>query len=94
MLVLLKEGKQQYKSLKACLLFDADGDATVKAKKAKKVQTEQPMIIIICTPLMSRVHQHIRQASEMVFCDSTSSLDHFNISFLFSQLLILLVGFL
>jgi len=32
------------------------------------------------TPLMSRVHQHIRQASEMVFCDSTSSLDWFNTS--------------
>ena len=59
---------------------EADGDATPKKKKAKKVQTEQPMILTICTPLMSRVHQHIRQASQMVFCDSTSSLDRFNTS--------------
>ena len=38
------------------------------------------MIIAICTPLMSRVHQHVRQAAEMIFCDSTSSLDRFNSS--------------
>lgn len=64
---------------------DADGDITPKSKKAKKIETEQPMIITICTPLMSRVHQHIRQASELVFCDSTSSLDRFNASlFIFS----------
>ena len=35
------------------------------------------MVIAICTPLMCRVHQYVQQAQEMVFCDSTSSLDRF-----------------
>ena len=38
----------------------------------------QPMIITICTPLMQRAHQYIKQSSELVFCDSTASLDQFN----------------
>ena len=38
------------------------------------------MIIAICTPLMSRVHQSIQQSREMIFCDSTLSLDRFNTS--------------
>lgn len=38
------------------------------------------MVIAICTPLMSRVHQSVQQAGEMVFCDATSSLDRFNSS--------------
>ena len=38
------------------------------------------MIIAICTPLMSRVHKCIKQAEEVVFCDSTSTLDRFNTS--------------
>ncbi len=29
---------------------------------------------------MARVHQHIQQAGEMVFCDATSSLDRLNSS--------------
>ena len=29
---------------------------------------------------MSRVHEHIQQAGEMIFCDSTSTLDRFNTS--------------
>ena len=29
---------------------------------------------------MCRVHQYVQQAQEMVFCDSTSSLDRFNTS--------------
>ena len=38
------------------------------------------MIVAIRTPLMSWVHQFIQQAGEMVFCDSTSTLDRFNTS--------------
>ena len=41
---------------------------------------EKPMIVTVCTPLMSRVHEHIQQAGEMVFCDATSTLDRFNTS--------------
>ena len=40
------------------------------------------LVIVICTPLMCRVHQYVQQAQEIVFCDSTSSLDRFN-NFLF-----------
>ena len=32
-------------------------------------------VIVICTPLMKRVHSHIRQSSELVFMDSTGYLD-------------------
>ena len=59
---------------------EADDDDAPKQKRAKKSKREQPMIIAICNPLMSRVHQHVRQAAEMIFCDSTSSLDRFNSS--------------
>jgi len=38
------------------------------------------MIIAICTPLMSCVHQMVQQEVEMVFCDSTSTIDHFGTS--------------
>ena len=38
------------------------------------------MILAIVTPLMARAYQHIQQASEIVFCDSTASLDRFNTS--------------
>ena len=38
---------------------------------------EQPLIIAICTPLMSRVH-HLKQAGEMAFLDASGSLDRFN----------------
>ena len=38
------------------------------------------MIIAVCTSLMSRVHEHLQQAGEMIFYDSTSSLDRLNTS--------------
>lgn len=49
-------------------------------KPPKKKRRLQPMVIAICTPLMCRIHQNVQQASEMVFCDATSSLDRFNTS--------------
>ena len=39
-----------------------------------------PMIITVCTPMMARAHQYLPQAAEIMYCDSTSSLDHFNTS--------------
>ncbi|KAL9978127.1 hypothetical protein ACROYT_G015612 [Oculina patagonica] len=39
--------------------------------------SEQPLIVAICTPLMSRVHQ-LRQTGEMAFLDASGSLDRFN----------------
>ena len=57
-----------------------DGHSVKKKHKRHTANREKPMIIAICTPLMSRVHKHIQQAGEMVFCDSTSTLDRFNTS--------------
>ena len=49
-----------------------------KKKKTGKRKNSQPLIIAACTPLMARVHQSIRQAEELIFCDSTSSLERYN----------------
>ena len=38
---------------------------------------KQDLILSICTPLMSRVHE-TRQAGEMAFMDSSGSLDRYN----------------
>ena len=35
-------------------------------------------MLAICTPLMARAHKLVRQAGELVYCDSTSSLDRYN----------------
>ncbi len=59
---------------------DSDGEQEPKSKKPRRIQRERPMIIAICTPLMSRVHESIQQAGEMIFCESTSTLDRFNTS--------------
>ena len=40
---------------------------------------EQPLILAICTPFMSRVHQHIYQFKEWLFGDASSSFEDFNI---------------
>ena len=36
-------------------------------KKKKKPRRAQPLLIAICTPLMSRVHKYVQQAGEIVF---------------------------
>ena len=41
-------------------------------------QDEQPLILAVCTPLMSRVHENIQQSKELIFVDSSSSFDDFN----------------
>ena len=38
---------------------ETDSDDAPKQKRAKKSKREQPMIIAICTPLMSQVHQYV-----------------------------------
>ena len=61
--------------------YDSDSESEVLKKTPnKKKKRSQPMVIAICTPLMYRVHRYVQQAQEMVFCDSTSSLDRFNTS--------------
>ena len=46
----------------------------------KRKCTIQPMIVTVCTPMMARAHQYLPQAAEVIYCDSTSSLDRFNTS--------------
>ncbi len=53
-----------------------------KGSKAKgdcdNEDVEQALILAICTPLMSRVHQHIYQSKELVFVDASSSFEDYN----------------
>ena len=48
---------------------------------------KQDLILSICTPLMSRVHE-TRQAGEMAFMDSSGSLDRYNNPVFFIWLII------
>ena len=41
--------------------------------------SEKPLIVAICTPLMSRVHR-LTQAGEMAFLDASGSLDRFKVA--------------
>ena len=52
--------------------------AVVKRFSKSEVGSDQPLVLAICTPLMARVHEHVKQAGEIKFVDSSSSLDDFN----------------
>ena len=62
--------------------YEADDDKDtdiesecVPKKKKKKELSNKPLSLVLLTPLMARAHQEIQQASEIVFCNSTASLD-------------------
>ena len=38
----------------------------------------QPLVLAICTPIMARAHQMLRQSGELVYIVATSSLDRYN----------------
>ena len=59
---------------------DDESDQESNVKQSKTTKHSVPLIISICTPLMSCVHRHAQQSRELIFCDSTSSLDRFNVS--------------
>lgn len=40
--------------------------------------TDKPLVLATCTSLMARAHEIVRQASEIVFCDSVAGLDGYN----------------
>ena len=61
-------------------MINSDADDFAPPKKKKKKNNDQPLIVAICTPMMARAHKHIIQSGEMVFLDSTSSLDRYNTS--------------
>ena len=61
------------------------GRAVIQRYESKKITTwetrdsaEQPLVLAVCTPLMARAHALVRQAGELVYCDSTASLDRYN----------------
>ena len=49
-----------------------------KISKGTQETTGQPLVLAVCTPLMARAHQLVRQAGELVYRDSTASLDRHN----------------
>ena len=53
---------------------DVEGDKHITSSKAGGT----PLVLAICTPLMARAHTLLRQAGELVYCDSTASLDRYN----------------
>ena len=60
---------------------NSDGESNPPPpKKKKRESTSKPLILAICTPLMARAHECVCQAGELLFCDSTSSMDRFNTS--------------
>ena len=52
-------------------------EGTTKSDTSQSNGT-QPLILAKCTPIMARAHKYVRQASELVFMDATSSLDRFS----------------
>jgi len=69
-----------------CAMNDeASSDDEIAAPPKKKqrceiFKKETPMSVLICTPLMARVHGHILQVGEMMYVDSSSSTDRYNLS--------------
>ena len=49
-----------------------------KYEKTWESDSDQPLILAICTPLMDRAHAMLRQAAELVYIDATASLDRYN----------------
>ena len=39
---------------------------------------DQPLILALYTPLMSRVHEYIYQSKELVYVDASSSFEDYN----------------
>ena len=56
--------------------YAKSSDAKVVVKRFE----EKSFVCVIVTPLMTRVHKHFRQASEVVFVDTTSHIDQTNSS--------------
>ena len=61
--------------------YNDDGGKAVIQRfigKSGDLNEEQPFVLAICSPIMNRAHKYIRQSSELVFMDATSSLDRFS----------------
>ena len=53
--------------------FERSIDSKSEYIPGKSIDT--PLVLAVCTPLMARAHTLLQQAGELVYCDSTSSLD-------------------
>ena len=61
--------------------MNSDGESNPPPpKKRKRESTSKRLVLAMCTPLMARAHNYVRQVGELLFCDSTSSMDRFNTS--------------
>ena len=85
----VRTGKQLFTELEQRVNVNNDAHRHLGGKaiiqrycKGSKVdgheEVEQPLILAICTPLMSRVHQYIHQTKELVLVDASSSFEDFN----------------
>jgi hypothetical protein len=52
---------------------DYNKEAGTRCMEMKQVGNE--IIVVICTPIMKRVHKNIKQSAELVFVDSTGTVD-------------------
>ena len=60
------------------LLKQESSDYTFKLLKFDE-KLCQPFILVVITPLMKRVHQMIANAKDLVFIDSSSNMEEFNL---------------
>ena len=42
-------------------------------------KTSQPLILVVVTPLMKRVHEMVQNAKDLIFVDSSSNMEEFNL---------------
>ena len=74
-----RNGKDVYEELeRQVAMYNDDnnstgGKAVVKKFSKSEVGSDQPLVLAMCTPLMARVHEHVKQAGKIMFVDSSSS---------------------
>ena len=75
--------KYFFAELEKCIVsyneeYDAVGGKAMVQWYSNCNGKEEPLLLTICTPLMSRVHKHISQSRELLFIDASSSFEDFN----------------
>ena len=49
------------------MTISTGGKAVAKRFSKSEVGYDQPLVLAICTPLMVRMHEHVKQAGEIMF---------------------------
>ena len=87
---LIWEQEMVYEELeRRVAIYNDDSKSTggkAVVKRFSKSEVGYALVLAICTPLMARAHEHVKQAGEIMFVDSSSSLDDFNNPMLYSLL--------